>query len=245
MKLKIFEDYQSLSEYTAEEILKQIESKPDSVICLAAGDTPRLSYQILAKKLNEKKTDLSKCSIIGLDEWVGIPPDNEGSCQYFLRNELLKHVNISPAQVHLFNAMSDDLARECWIIDEVIKVKNGLDLMVVGVGMNGHIGFNEPGVSFDLYSHVIDLDNTTQSVGQKYFKKTTTIKKGITLGLKHLTESRKAILIANSSKKSDVIKAIVEGPVDSQMPASIMQDHNNGWILVDTDAASKLTNGSH
>lgn len=245
MTLKILKDYQALSEYTADEILKQIESKPDSVICLAAGDTPRLSYQILAKKINQKKTDLSKCSIIGLDEWVGIPPDNEGSCQYFLRNEFLNQVNISPAQVHLFNAMSDDLARECWIIDEVIKVKNGLDLMVVGVGMNGHIGFNEPGVSFELYSHVIDLDDTTQSVGQKYFKKTTTIKKGITLGLKHLTESRKAILIANGSKKADVIKAVVEGQVDSQMPASIMKNHANGWILVDADAAVNLRKDSN
>ena len=240
MNLKIFESYQSLSEYTAEEILKQIESKPDSVICLAAGDTPRLAYQILARKLNEKKTDLSKCSIIGLDEWVGIPPDNEGSCQYFLRNELLNLVNISASQVHLFNALSDDLARECRIMNELIKARNGLDLMIVGVGMNGHIGFNEPGVSFDIYSHVIDLDNTTQSVGQKYFKTKTSLNKGITLGLKHLTESRKAILIANGSKKSNVIKAIVEGPIDSGMPATVMKTHHNGWVVIDKEAANSL-----
>ena len=240
MNLKIFNDYQSLSEYAANEISKQLKSKADSVICLAAGDTPRLSYQLLAKKLNEEKIDLSKCTIIGLDEWVGIPPDNEGSCQYFLRNELLNHINLSPSQVHLFNALSDDLARECWIMDELIKVKNGLDLMVVGVGMNGHIGFNEPGVPFDLYSHVIDLDETTQSVGQKYFKTTTALKKGITLGLRHLIESRKAILIANGSRKADVIKSIVDGPVDPEMPASIMKEHNNGWILIDEGAAGKL-----
>jgi len=240
MNLKIFESYQSLSEYTAEEILKQIESKPDSVICLAAGDTPRLAYQILARKLNEKKTDLSKCSIIGLDEWVGIPPDNEGSCQYFLRNELLNLVNISASQVHLFNALSDDLARECRIMNELIKARNGLDLMIVGVGMNGHIGFNEPGVSFDIYSHVIDLDNTTQSVGQKYFKTKTSLNKGITLGLKHLTESRKAILIANGSKKSNVIKAIVEGPIDSGLPATVMKTHHNGWVVIDKEAANSL-----
>ena len=240
MNLKIFKDYQSLSEYTADEISKQLKSKPDSVICLAAGDTPGLSYQLLAHKLNEKKIDLSKCSIIGLDEWVGIPPDNEGSCQYFLRNELLNHINISSSQIHLFNALSDDLARECWIMDDLIKAKNGLDLMVVGVGMNGHIGFNEPGVPFDLYSHVIDLDETTQSVGQKYFKSTTALKKGITLGLRHLTESKKAILIANGSKKADVVKAIVEGSVDPAMPASIMKTHTNGWIVVDESAAGKL-----
>jgi len=125
-------------------------------------------------------------------------------------------------------------------MDNVIKVKNGLDLIVVGVGMNGHIGFNEPGVSFDLYCHVIDLDETTQSVGQKYFKTTTTLKKGITLGLKHLTESKKAILIANGTKKADVIKAIVEGPVDPKMPASIMKEHNKGWIVIDEGAAGKL-----
>ena len=240
MNLKIFNDYQSLSEYTADEISDLLKSKPDSVICLAAGDTPRLSYQLLAKKLNEKKIDLSKSTIIGLDEWVGIPPDNEGSCQFFLRNELLNHINISSSQIHLFDALSDDLARECRIMDEVIKDKNGLDLIVVGVGMNGHIGFNEPGVPFDLYSHVIDLDETTQSVGQKYFKSTTALKKGITLGLRHLTESKKAMLIANGPKKADVIKAIVKGPIDPEMPASIMKMHKNGWIIIDEGAAGKL-----
>ena len=240
MHLKIYDNYQSLSEEIADEVIRQIKAKPESVLCLAAGDTPRLAYNLLAKKIKEEPVDLSQISIIGLDEWVGIPPENEGSCQFFLKHELLDHLNLSPSQIHLFNSLSDDLTRECWIMDETIKLKGGIDLMIVGVGMNGHIGFNEPGVDFGLYSHVIDLDDTTQSVGQKYFKQNTTLKKGITLGLGHLSQSKKVILIANGKKKAEVIRNVVEGPVDPEVPASIMQTQENGWVMIDEEAGSKL-----
>jgi len=140
----------------------------------------------------------------------------------------------------LFDAMSPDLQGECRKMDNIIFEKGGIDLMIVGIGMNGHIGFNEPGVLFDNYSHVIDLDNTTVSVGQKYFKTAVSLQKGITLGLRHLLESKKVLLIANGEKKSGVIKKTVEGEITSSFPASIMQKHSTGFVMVDEEAAGLL-----
>ncbi len=112
--------------------------------------------------------------------------------------------------------------------------------MIVGVGMNGHIGFNEPGVSFDNYSHVINLDETTQSVGQKYFDRPVALKQGITLGLKHLLESKKALMIANGSKKAGIIKKALEEEISNSVPASIIRKHSNGVVMIDEEAASLL-----
>jgi 6-phosphogluconolactonase/glucosamine-6-phosphate isomerase/deaminase len=129
---------------------------------------------------------------------------------------------------------------ECSKMDAVISEKGGIDLMLVGVGMNGHIGFNEPGVSPQLYSHVINLDTTTQSVGQKYFKESTVLKKGITLGLQHLLEGRQAILMASGQKKSPVMQKALEGPISPEMPASIIRNHEQAYVMLDEDAASLL-----
>lgn len=129
-------------------------------------------------------------------------------------------------------------------MDQVIAVKGGIDLMIVGIGMNGHIGFNEPGVDFALKSHVIDLDKTTVTVGQKYFKEDVVLKQGITLGLAHLMACKQVFLVANGEKKAGVIKKAVEGEITNQFPATIMQTHENGFIIIDKDAAIQLSESS-
>jgi galactosamine-6-phosphate isomerase len=192
------------------------------------------------KKSTAQKIDFTRCTFIALDEWIVIAPDNQGSCQYFLHHHVFSPLKIALSQIHLFDALSDDLAGECRKMDKTIKEKGGIDLMVVGIGMNGHIGFNEPGVSFDLYSHVIALDENTQAVGQKYFNAAMALPKGITLGLKHFMQARKAILIANGEKKAAIIQKAVQGPVGSDLPASIIQQHSNGWVMIDEEAASLI-----
>lgn len=240
MTLIVYKDYNDLSTHAADEIIGLVKNKPDAVLCLAAGDTPRLTYGLLAKKAKEDDIDFSKCTFIGLDEWVGIPPENAGSCHYFLKNHLFDPLKIDDRQVFLFDALSANLVEECKSMDKIISAKGGIELMLVGVGMNGHIGFNEPGVSSDKFSHVTDLDKTTQSVGQKYFEQAMTLKKGITLGLNHLLQSRKVILIANGKKKAGVIQKAIEEKVDTRMPASIMQIHEQGVVMIDDEAASLL-----
>lgn len=240
MQLKVYKGYNELSAATADIIIELIKSKPGAVICLASGDTPRLTCQIVAERGINEAVDFSKFTFIGLDEWVNMPPTNEGSCRYFFETLLIKPLQLSISQVHLFDALSEDLDSECKKMDAVIAAKGGIDLMIVGIGMNGHIGFNEPGVSFDNYSHVIDLDETTTTVGQKYFKKPMDLKQGITLGLKHLMNSGKAIVIANGNKKAKVVKEAVEGSVSNLFPATIIQQHDNGFVLVDEEASALL-----
>lgn len=241
MKLRIEKDYDAMSKHAARHVTDLVKAKPDALICIAAGDTPKLTCDIIANTAKKENLDFSRCFFVSLDEWVGIRPENEGSCQYFLRTYLFEPLKISDTQVHLFNSMSKDMKKECDHMDKIIRDRGGIDLIVVGVGRNGHIGFNEPGVRFEEYSHVVDLDETTQSVGQKYFREETKLTRGITLGLQHLIEAKKAILIANGIKKADVMRDAIEGEVGPHMPASIMKNHKDGEIIIDEEAASKLT----
>lgn len=240
MKLIIEEDYESMSAKTAERIINTIIKKPDAVLCLAAGDTPRRAYQLVADKVKSEQLDISNCYFVSLDEWVGIGPENEGSCQYFLRTTLFQPMKIAEKQIHVFDSLAMDLSTECVEMDNFIREHGGIDLMVVGIGRNGHIGFNEPGVDPGLYSHVVDLDSTTTSVGQKYFKESTFLSQGITLGLKYLAEAREAILIANGEKKADVIKEALEGEISPAMPAGYIREHANAYVILDKLAASGL-----
>ncbi len=241
MKLKRFKNYQELSGFAASEIANSIKDKPSLVLCLASGETPKLTVELLVRKLKEEKIDHSRITFIGLDEWVGLLPSNTGSCHYFFQNNLIGLLQLKPSQYFLFDALADDLENECEKMDKFINEKDGIDIMLVGIGMNGHIGFNEPGASFSNLSHVIELDEITKSVGQKYFTEKMELGKGITIGFKHLLNAKKVFLMANGSKKAEVIKKTVEGPVTENFPASIMQRHENGVILVDDEAASLLS----
>ena len=136
--------------------------------------------------------------------------------------------------------MAANLDEECIRMDEYIAAQGGIDMMVVGIGMNGHIGFNEPGSSFDVKSHVVPLDEITSSVGQKYFEQSMKLSYGITLGFQHLLSTKKVFLIANGEAKAGVIQKAVEGEVTTAFPASVMQMHENGFVLVDEAAASLL-----
>jgi 6-phosphogluconolactonase/Glucosamine-6-phosphate isomerase/deaminase len=240
MQVKIFEDHPELSATVAREIQELVQAKPNTILCMASGETPRLTCQLLVQMIRSGKTDISQLHFIGLDEWVGIEPGNSGSCHYFFQHELITPLGLREDQVHLFDGMSTDLQAECKKMDETIDRLGGIDLIVAGIGMNGHIGFNEPGISPDLYSHVAQLDETTLTVGQKYFDSPTRLQEGITLGLKHLLNARKAILIANGKKKAEVIRSAVRETVSNHLPATIMQTHSNGFIMVDKEAASLL-----
>ena len=240
MDVRIYQDYHTLSAEAANKIIQQVKNKPTAVLCLAAGDTPRAAYSLLSEKARAEKIDFSRCTFVGLDEWVGVSPSNQGSCQHFLQTNVFAPLRIHASQTHLFDALSSDLDAECRRMDAIIRQKHGIDLMLVGVGMNGHIGFNEPGVKINLYSHVIPLDETTQTVGQKYFSQSTKLQKGITLGLQHLLDSKNAIMMASGTKKAGIIRKALEESITTRVPASIMRQHSRGMVMLDQEAASLL-----
>ena len=238
MKLRIFENYQEMSEAAAGVIMEVLQRKPDSLVCFATGDTPKLTYQILVE--NEQKLDFSRCFFIGLDEWLGIPPENSGSCHYFLYKYLFGPLSIKPSQIHLFNALASDEDEECKKMNSLIEKKGPIDLMIVGVGMNGHIGFNEPGADFGSKAHVSILDDTTRTVGKKYFEAEVPITKGITLGLKQVMETSTLLMIANGSKKAPVIKKALENDINNSFPATVIRLHKNSLLFIDQVAAAEL-----
>lgn len=237
MTINTFSNYETLSEATAQKIIDVLKQKPEALICIASGDTPLGVCKFLAKS-NEKLFE--KCTFVGLDEWVGMDENDKGSCKYGIYQNLLIPLNFPSERIKYFNAKAQDLDLECQKINEFIASRGGLDVMLVGVGMNGHIALNEPNTSFNIYAHVSELEEVTKSVGQKYFTKETILTQGITLGLAHLQEAKLPILIANSSKKSSVIKRALTEAITEQFPATIFQKIDNSIVMLDIEAAQEL-----
>ena len=240
MLVKIHESYEAMSSAAADMIIDTVNKNPNALLCFATGDTPKLTYQTLAATAKEKKIDFSKCFFIGLDEWLEVPPHNTGSCHYFLHHFLFQPLSINPSQIHLFNAITTDPMRECQTMNKLLEEKGPADFMLVGVGLNGHIGFNEPGTDPGSTAHVSILDHTTKTVGKKYFETEVTISKGITIGLKQVMDARKLLMIANGKNKASVIKKTLESGISPDIPSSLIRDHANSILMIDKEAASEL-----
>ena len=237
MTVHTFLNYEALSEATANLIIDVLTQKPEALICIASGDTPLGVCEFLAK--SDRKL-FEKCTFVGLDEWVGMDENDKGSCKYGIYQNLLVPLNIPSERIKYFDAKAQDLTFECQKINEFIASKGGLDVMLVGVGMNGHIALNEPNTPFDIYAHVSDLEEITKSVGQKYFTKDTILTQGITLGLAHLQEAKLPILIANGLRKASVINVALTDEITEKFPASIFQRLENSIVMLDIEAAQKL-----
>lgn len=237
MQYQVFADYDALSDHTAQFILQLVRQKPDAVICVASGETPLGTFQKVVA--NAQPHDFDRVTFVALDEWVGIDAANPGSCRHYIEKPLIKPLKIPAERVSFFDGMAADLAAECKRVDDFIAQKGGLDLIVVGIGMNGHIGLNEPGSSFDAYAHISDLEEVTATVGQKYFESNTPLTQGITLGLRHFLQAKAAIVIANGARKQDIIGRVLYEPISEQLPASVLYLHANGYLWVDEAANAK------
>lgn len=238
MNTKPFDNSESLAQYVADEIQALLEQKPDATLILTSGNTPIRAYELLAAQAHSSLFD--DCMIVGLDEWVGIPPENEGSCQYIVKTHLLAPLGIEPRNYTFFDGLAENLDAECKRVDELIASRGGLDYMVVGIGMNGHIGLNEPGYSFDHYCHVTQLADITISVGQKYFSGQTKLSKGITIGLRHLLEAKKAVLMITGKSKASVVKQLMNSKITTDFPASVFKMHEEGWVYMDAEAGGEV-----
>ncbi len=242
MQLKIFPTYDALSLYAAEAMLAAAARKPHCLIGIVSGDSPRQAYDYFVEKALANNLDTSQLYFVEFDEWVGIPPDIMGSCYAFLRRHVFQPLQLPKHNYHVFDALNDDLPGECQRMNEFIAALGGIDLLIVGVGMNGHIGFNEPGVNFDNYAHVQLLEEVTLQVGQKYFQEFAELKYGITLGLRHLMEAKQVLMLADGSRKAAIMQQALEGKIGNEVPASIIRTHQNAEVLLEVEAAALLSN---
>lgn len=227
-----YPDYESMSLATARIMAEGLRQQPALTICMASGHTPSRTCDLFVYIVKKDGIDVQQMRFIGLDEWIGLSPENTGSCRYFFTEKLIKPLDLQPEQVFLFDALANDLNAECAKMDSVIQAY-GIDLMVVGIGMNGHIGFNEPGTPVDIACHIANLEPTTIQVGQKYFTEATPLGKGITVGLGHLMRAKKLILVANGAHKKDVVVTALAGDITADFPASVIQKHSNVMVITD------------
>lgn len=236
MKTIVASSYEEFSNLAYNEVEKLILTKAQPLICIAGGDTPKGLY----KAMVNSNTSFQNASFISLDEWIGLGIETKGSCIEILETNLYKPLSLPPKNIHFFDGKSNDIEQECIEMDEFISTRNGIDLIVLGIGMNGHIGFNEPSVDINNYSFIISLDEVTKNVSAKYFETQITVEYGITLGMKHIMEAKKVILLVNGVKKSDIVKSVVQGEISNKVPASLLRDHPNCILIVDEGAASKI-----
>jgi len=245
MQIVVGETYRSMSEKCVHDLLEFIQPIKDPLLCTASGDTPKGMYQELIKQVRENDIDISNWHFIGLDEWAGMNGTDEGSCRYHLDNDLFVPLQIAADRIIFFDGRSQNLQAQCDGVEDYIHLMGGIDVAILGLGMNGHVGMNEPGTPPELYSHIADIDAMTQAVGQKYFKNEQQLKKGLTLGLATLQETAFLMLLANGTKKAAIIKKIFEADPSPQLPATLLLPHKKICIYLDKDSASLITRNEH
>ncbi|HTE33394.1 MAG TPA: glucosamine-6-phosphate deaminase [Chryseolinea sp.] len=239
MNLNIFKDYSLQSRATADLIVDYISAKPQSLVCLASGHTPRGVFEFLVDDVMAKRVDIGKCIFVSLDEWLGIPANQKGSCRAMVDDDFFTPLRIPDKQIAFFDGMANDPAAEADRINKLIKDHGGLDIMLVGVGTNGHIAMNEPGTSFDIMAHVSTLAEETKSVGQKYFTENTVLEKGITLGLGQFRQTKLPILMANGTKKAPIMEKIMGSNATESLPGSIVHIMDHAWVMLDEACYTK------
>ena len=241
IRVIITRDYDEMSKLAAKMIADAIRSKPNLVLGLATGETPIGCYRELVRMHKEEGLDFSQVVTFNLDEYLGLPPSHEQSYHYFMYVNLFNHINIKKENIHIPNGVAENVEEHCREYERMIKEAGGIDLQLLGIGRNGHIGFNEPGSPFDSRTRVVKLAEMTRRDNARFFKSIDEVPThAITMGLATIMEAKKIILIASGKNKADAIAKSVEGPKTTAVPASILQDHPDCTFIIDKDAASKL-----
>ncbi len=232
MKFITTSTYEQLSRQAANIIAAQIISKPQSVLGLATGSSPVGTYKQLIEWYNRGELDFSTVTSINLDEYVGLTEDNDQSYRYFMQTNLFDHVNIRRENTFVPNGCAADLASECAAYDARIKSYGGIDLQLLGIGLDGHIGFNEPGDAFVGETHVIDLHPSTIEANARFFASEADVpRKAVTMGMMGIMQAKKVLLVANGKAKKEIIEKSFFGPITPTVPASILQLHPDLTVI--------------
>lgn len=235
------ENYEEMSKMTADLLAEQILLKPDCVLGLATGSTPVGTYDQLIKKYEAGSLDFHRVTTINLDEYRGLSPENTQSYRYFMNKHLLEQVNIPIGQTFVPNGLEPDPEKACSSYEALIRTRGGIDLQLLGLGNNGHIGFNEPADSFPLDTHLVDLTESTILANARFFATIREVpKQAYTMGIRTIMQARRIVIIVNGTGKAEIVKKAFFGPVTPRVPASILQMHPNVTLIGDRDALSEV-----
>lgn len=241
MKIYKAKDYKDMSRKAANIISAQVIMKPNCVLGLATGSTPIGTYAQLVEWYNKGDLDFSEVTTVNLDEYKGLPRTNDQSYYYFMHQHLFDRVNIDPERTNVPNGMEPDAEKECGRYEELIRSLGGVDLQLLGLGHNGHIGFNEPGEVFEKETHCVDLTESTIEANKRFFASADDVpKQAYTMGIKTIMQAKKILIVVNGENKADIVERAFFGPVTPEVPASILQLHNDVTLVGDEAALAKI-----
>ena len=232
MKFISVDSYEKMSRQAANIISAQVIIKPNSVLGLATGSTPIGTYRQLIKWYQKGDIDFSKVVSVNLDEYVGLDGSNEQSYRYFMNHQFFDHINIAMENTYVPNGCAADLEQEGKAYDEHIKAIGGIDLQLLGIGLDGHIGFNEPDDYFIKSTHVVTLHDSTVKANSRFFETPDDVpKQAITMGMVSIMQAKKILLIASGKEKRDILEQSFYGPITPKIPASILQLHHDITVI--------------
>lgn len=226
------ENYEQLSVAAANIIAAQIYLKPNCVLGLATGSSPVGAYKELIKKYENGELDFSAVTSVNLDEYIGLDGENDQSYRYFMNDNLFNHVNINKENTFVPSGVAKDIEKECEAYDNRIASLGGIDLQLLGIGLDGHIGFNEPDDVFTKGTHKVTLDESTIEANARFFESIDDVPRAaVTMGMGGIMGAKRVLLIANGEKKKEIIEKAFFGPIDPKVPASILQLHSDLIVI--------------
>ena len=235
-------DYADMSRKAANIISAQVIMKPNCVLGLATGGTPVGIYEKLVERYNEGDLDFSEVTSVNLDEYRGLPKEHPESYWSFMHKNLFDKVNIDPAKINLPDGTNPDAEDACTKYNQIIHAVGGIDLQLLGIGHDGHIGFNEPGEAFELETHCVDLTPATIEANKRFFDGNEDLvpKQAYTMGIRTIMQARKVLMVVNGAGKAEIVKKAFFGPVTPEVPASILQLHPDFILVGDEEALSLI-----
>ncbi len=243
--MRIYEcaDYRAMSRQAANVISAQVIMKPDCVLGLATGSSPVGTYEQLVEWYGKKDLSFARVKSVNLDEYWGLSGTHPQSYRYFMQEHLFDHVDILPENTYVPNGLAEDAGAECARYDRLIESLGGADLQLLGMGRNGHIGFNEPGDCFELGTHIIELAPSTIDANKRFFASEDEVpRQALTMGIKHIMQAKKILLVVSGEDKADALAKALTGPVTPKLPASILRLHPDVVLVADKAALSRLDN---
>ena len=242
MQIHLYDSAAQVGQAAATLIAAQIIAKPDSVLGLATGSTPIPTYQELIRLCKGGVLDFSRVRSFNLDEYCNLPADHEQSYHSFMRQQLFDHINIDPANTRVPDGNARDQAAECASYDTAINQAGGIDIQVLGIGRNGHIGFNEPDNCFAKGTHCVELTESTIEANKRFFDGNVDLvpKQAYTMGIRTIMQARKVLMVVNGVGKAEIVKKAFFGPVTPEVPASILQLHPDFILVADEEALSLI-----
>ena len=234
----IIDSEENIAKRAAQRYVELLKEKPDAVVGGATGSTPLGLYAELARLCKEGEISFKNAKSYNLDEYVGLSGEHDQSYRYFMNHNLFEHIDIDPANTHVPDGINTAIAAE---YDKEIEAAGGIDLQLLGIGVDGHIGFNEPGTPLDSVTHVVELTENTREVNSRFFSSIDEVPThAVTMGIKTVMNARSIILLALGKSKAEICKAFIEGPITTEVPASILQLHPNCEVYLDYEAAALL-----